>query len=171
MSRDYIDPETDRNDSSIESLGEQYKRIDHLPIDGWYNSPAGLYGPFVLLAISLFLPWISVAAPIIGERSLTGFDMASTLIFVFSVPVIAVIYTEWSHRDITRAVVGGLLCLLIVGYGLSLLNDIERMNAVAQNTIFAGTVSASLGLGIYLAIFASAAVAWGGYKSMRSMEN
>lgn len=181
MSRDYNTP-TDDDEQLDEQLTEQLREHEPTTLGeataalgdddatGWYDGPVGLYGPIAALGASMVLPWIKVSAPIIGQRAMSGYDLAGWPLLGATAILLAVTIIEWDHRDITRILVGGLGVLLFTAYAAYLGSKLDQMTHVAQGTMFAGTVSGSIGGGVPVAILASAIAAYAGYKSRASNE-
>lgn len=140
-------------------------------IDDWFegerwDSQAGRYGPLIAVGLGLVLPWLSVTAPIIGNRSLTGIDTdMGVLVGVIGLAVLGIVRYRPIYQRRARLIGGGIMAVFAILYLFYLQDQIDAMYAQLTGNPFAGTVSADIGMGLYITFIAAACVAYGGYKS------
>jgi hypothetical protein len=113
------------------------------------------YAPPILAIIASSLTWASVSAPFIGTVTISGFatDIGYLLSF-FAVATMAAVYIEHSKA---RLIASGLAALSTV---LGFLYLASEMSGGAGEAM----VQTSYGMGLYLAIAASAAMVYVAYQ-------
>lgn len=132
---------------------------------GWESSVAR-FGPFVLLGIGLFLPWISVSAPIVGTRSLNGIDIKIGLLLLLLGVVILLVSRFKDEYDRRVRLYGGIAITGLGGLSYLYVQDqIDAMYADLAGNPFASAVSADVGIGLYLATLSGVLLAYVAYKN------
>lgn len=115
------------------------------------------YGPLALGAVSTVFAWATVSAPLIGQRSLTGYDTDTGLIVLLvSLGLIGATYASVKHLGKLRAIGGGVILLFAVGQWWWNGQIANQMTQQTAGTMFEGSVQVSTGLGLFLALAAGA---------------
>ncbi|WP_338739359.1 hypothetical protein [Haloplanus salilacus] len=124
----------------------------------------------VLLAASLFIPWIRVSG-LISIRVI-GFDMdIGPIILIISVLIAGSwLYKDGQHREKVWLGGGITATLLTIAAMWNLQDGISQYQTETEGNLFANLVTLNFGVGVYLAITASAAITYIGY-SIYTTEN
>lgn len=113
------------------------------------------YAPPILAIVASGLTWVSISAPFIGTINVSGFGTdIGYLLSLFALATMAAVYTE---RTKARLIASGLAALSTLIGVLSLMSVMSEGAGEAM-------VQTSYGLGLYLAIAASAAMLYVAYQ-------
>jgi hypothetical protein len=117
-----------------------------------------------LLAVSLFLPWVTVSGIINIQRSGVQIDTGILLLFGVAIIIASWFYEDGKYRDkvwLYGGIVVGLLSIASIFY---IQSQIGQYRADVQGNLFSNTVQISIGFGAYLAAISSIAIIYVGYK-------
>ncbi len=117
-----------------------------------------------LVALSLFLPWVSVSG--LFSAQVTGMKMdAGVVVFALAVGIaISTLFLEKRQERLAWLVGGILLLLLVLGTTANIYDSIDQYNTQMQGNIFQDAVSIDFAYGAYIAIVGSLATAIVGYR-------
>ena len=125
----------------------------------------------VVLFIALFLPWYSVSVEFAGESQsadASGWEALSTIdIILFLVAVLAVAFAAASAAGAVPAGNASQAAMAVAAAGgLALLLSVIRLIDIPADDEGIPGVDLGRKIGVFIAVLASAAVAYGGFRAM-----
>ncbi|WP_231185778.1 hypothetical protein [Haladaptatus sp. DYF46] len=117
-----------------------------------------------LVALSLFLPWVSVSG--LFSAQVTGMKMdLGIVMFVLAVGIaISTPFLEKRQERLVWLIGGILLLLLVLGTTANIYDSIDQYDTRMQGNIFQDAVSIDFAYGAYIAIVGSLAAVVVGYR-------
>lgn len=121
-----------------------------------------------ILAVSLFLPWLSISG--LFSIQISGFDIDTGPVILIVTLVVAAswVYENGEYRQQGWLGGGIILGLLVVVTILNVQSGISQYQAETEGNIFADAVAINIGIGAYIAVIASAAIIYIGYQMYTS---
>jgi hypothetical protein len=141
--------DTDTNDLTNEETIDVLNEVNT-------DRPAlALYGAFLVGFLGFFLDFVTVSAPIIGTISVAG-----TNYDVFYLGLVCVLVgaggTALERYGVVIAASIGLVCSGLYMFVL-VQSALERVQSEMAGNVFSGTVSASVGIGVWVVVLAGIA--------------